>query len=146
MTVDRIRQVLDLPFPPERVWRAVTSPQELSRWFGDRVFLDPLAVGSEIVIEWDEYGRATGVVELVDPPRTFAFRWRAHGVDPRAPLAPDYSTLVTFSLLPAEQGTRLEVVETGFAGLPEEIRLAAYRENQRGWQVELKELLDYLGE
>lgn len=137
---------MELPFPPERVWRAITRPQELSQWFGDRVYVDPVAVGGEIVIEWDQYGRVTGVVEVIDPPREFAFRWRAHGVDPQAPLASDNSTLVTFVLVPIAQGTRLEVVETGFAALPTAVREAAYRENERGWKSELKELVDYLHE
>jgi uncharacterized protein YndB with AHSA1/START domain len=145
MTVDRIEQTIDFPFPLERVWRAITRPQELSRWFGDRVYLDA-AVGGEIVIEWDAYGRVTGIVEVFDPPHTFAFRWRAHGVDPQAPLALDNSTLVTFTLEPTSEGTRLEVTETGFAALPEAIRAVAYRENVSGWRVELQELVDYLSQ
>jgi uncharacterized protein YndB with AHSA1/START domain len=143
MIVDKIERTLDFPFPPERVWRAITRPQELSSWFSDRVQLDPV-VGGEILLEWDEYGRASGVVEAFDAPRRFAFRWRAHGVPPDAPLAPDNSTLVTFTLTPTDAGTRLELVESGFAALPEAIRETAYRENVSGWRVELKELADYL--
>jgi uncharacterized protein YndB with AHSA1/START domain len=143
MSLDSIERTIDLPSPVARVWRAITRPDELSRWFGDRVLLDP-AVGGEIVLEWDAYGRVTGVIEAFDPPRRFAFRWRAHGVASDAPFAPDNSTLVTFTLTPTAEGTRLEVVETGFASLPEAIRAAAYRENVSGWDVELQELADYI--
>jgi len=146
MNIDSIEQTLFLPYPQERVFRAATRPEELSKWFGDRVFLDPVAVGSEIIFEWDEYGRVAGLVEAFDPPTLFAYRWRAHGADPVAPLAPGNSTLVTFRLQPDGMGTRLQVIETGFASLPEEIRQAAYRENERGWQVELKELVAYFHE
>jgi uncharacterized protein YndB with AHSA1/START domain len=143
VTIDKIKRIIDLPWSPERVWRALTRPEELSRWFSDRVELDP-TVGGKIILEWDAYGRATGVVEAFDPPHTFAFRWRAHGVDPVEPLAPDNSTLVTFTLASTGAGTRLELVETGFAALREPIRKAAYRENVGGWRTELKELVDYV--
>jgi uncharacterized protein YndB with AHSA1/START domain len=145
MTVDIISRVVDLPVPVERVWRAITQPQELSRWFGDRAALDP-AAGGEITLEWDAYGRVSGVVERFDPPHCFAFRWRAHGVDEGQPLAPGNSTLVTFTLEPTPAGTRLQMVETGFASLPESLREAAHRENVGGWRVELQELVDYLGQ
>ena len=145
MSIDKITQTLDFPFAPERVWRAVTKPEELSQWFGDRIMMEPV-VGSDIVFIWKEHGRSTGRVEAFEPPHTFAFRWRAHGVAEDAPLAADNSTLVTFTLTPIGDGTRLEVVETGFAGLPEAIRAKAYRENDHGWQVELQELAAYLGE
>jgi len=143
MAIDKIKRIIDLPWPPERVWRALTRPEELSRWFSDRVELDP-TIGGEIILEWDAYGRATGVVEAFDPPHKFAFRWRAHGVDPLEPLALDNSTLVTFTLASTGAGTRLELVETGFASLRETIRGAAYRENLGGWRTELKELVDYV--
>ena len=143
MSVDQITQTLDFPFAPERVWRAVTEPEELCRWFGDQIIMEP-TVGSEIVFIWREHGRSTGRVEAFDPPHTFAFRWRAHGIAEDVPLAADNSTLVTFTIIPNETGTRLEVVETGFAALPPEIRATAYRENDHGWQVELGELADYL--
>lgn len=145
MTTDRIERTVDLPFPPERVWRALTQPQELSRWFSDRVDLDPTD-GGEIILEWDEYGQASGVVEVFEPPHRFAFRWRAHGVAHEEPLTPNNSTLVTFTLVPTGAGTRLELVETGFSLLPEALREAAYRENVSGWRVELKELVDYLNQ
>ena len=143
MIADRIERTIDLPVPPERVWRAITIPDELSRWFSDRVHLDA-RVGGEIILEWNAYGRATGVVEVLDPPHTFAFRWRAHGVSPEQPLAPDNSTLVTFTLVPTGEGTRMQLVETGFASLPAAIRAVAYRENVSGWRVELEELVAYL--
>jgi uncharacterized protein YndB with AHSA1/START domain len=145
MVTDRIERKIDLPVPLERVWRAITQPQELSNWFSDRVYLD-LRVGGEIILEWDAYGRATGVVEVLDPPHTFAFRWRAHGVSPEEPLAADNSTLVTFTLVQTGEGTRLELIEMGFASLPASVRAVAYRENVGGWRVELNELVAYLNQ
>jgi len=143
MTIDKIEQTLDLPFSQERVWRAITSPEELSRWFGDKVTLEP-AAGSEINFIWHEHGTSSGVVEVYDPPNQFAYRWRAHGVDESEPVAPNNSTLVTFTLTPTTVGTHLELVETGFASLPKAIRENSHRENTEGWKTELGELVEYL--
>jgi uncharacterized protein YndB with AHSA1/START domain len=145
MSIDKITQTMDFPCTAERVWRAVTEPEELSKWFGDQIILEPV-VGSDIVFIWKEHGRSTGRVETFDPPRQFAFRWRAQGIDENAPLAPDNSTLVTFTIIPTREGARLEVVETGFADLPPALRATVYRENNHGWQVELQELATYIYE
>ena len=41
-------------------------------------------------------------------------------------------------------GTRLTVVESGFAQLPEDAHITAYGGNTEGWASELGELVDYL--
>ena len=51
-------------------------------------------------------------------------------------------TRVEFTLEPHPEGTRLSVVESGFASLPPELRT---RESHvEGWQRELGELAQYL--
>jgi hypothetical protein len=47
-------------------------------------------------------------------------------------------------LEPAGAGTRLTVVESGFAQLPGDARAAAYDGNTAGWATELGELAGYL--
>lgn len=143
MNVDKIEQTIDLPFSQERVWRAITSPEELSRWFGDKITLEPV-VGSDINFVWHEYGTSSGRVEVYDPPSQFAYRWRAHGVEAREPMTSDNSTLVTFTLTPTAEGTRLDLLETGFASLRENVRAISLQENTSGWRTELGELVEYL--
>jgi hypothetical protein len=53
-------------------------------------------------------------------------------------------TYVEFTLEPAGAGTRLTVVESGFAQLPEDAHHKAYDGNSRGWTSELGKLVDYL--
>jgi hypothetical protein len=70
----------------------------------------------------------------------FGFTWHIYGLpddDPRR-------TYVEFTLEPAGPGTRLTVVETGFAQLPEEEYRVAYDGNAGGWASELGELASYL--
>ena len=53
-------------------------------------------------------------------------------------------TYVEFTLEPFAAGTRLTVVESGFAQLPEDAHSASFDGNTRGWASELGELVDYL--
>jgi uncharacterized protein YndB with AHSA1/START domain len=117
MTVDKIERTLDLPYPQERVWRAISTPEGLSSWFGNIVTLEP-AAGSDIHFTWHEHGTSRGVVEMYDPPNCFAYRWQVAGVGEDESLTQQNSTLVTFTLSPTAEGTRLELTETGFAALP----------------------------
>ncbi|MGH8992221.1 MAG: SRPBCC domain-containing protein [Acidimicrobiia bacterium] len=53
-------------------------------------------------------------------------------------------TYVEFTLEPAGAGTRLTVVETGFAQLPDDAYHKGYDSHTEGWARELGELVDYL--
>src|SRR3954469_8439195 len=48
------------------------------------------------------------------------------------------------TLEPHPDGTRLRLVESGFASLPPELRGGSHERNTRGWQRELGELAQYL--
>jgi uncharacterized protein YndB with AHSA1/START domain len=93
-----------------------------------------------VIFTWDgstgPRGTSRGVIEAVEPPRRFAFRWQAE-LTGNAPM-----TLVEFTLDPHPTGTRVRVVESGFAGLPRESRTREL--HVEGWKRELGELAEYL--
>ena len=69
-----------LSHPVDRVWRAITEPDELGHWFPSKVVVDELAVGAEMTFEFenmplDAPSTITGRVTDFDPPRVFAFQW-----------------------------------------------------------------------
>ena len=143
-TTDTIETVLDLPHPQQKVWNAITTPEGLSGWFGNRVTMT-LEEGTPIHFEWNEYGDVGGMIETVEAMSCFAYRWRAHGVAEDIEMTAANSTLVTFELTPlSENQTKLRVVETGFANLPPEMRELSHRENSHGWEIELGELVEFL--
>ena len=142
-TIDQIETILELPHPTQKVWQAITTPEGLNQWFGNRVTMT-LAEGSPILFEWDEYGQAGGVIQTADPMNKFAYRWRANGVPETVAMNETNSTLVIFELTPTPAGTRLRVLETGFSTLDPELRERAFRENTNGWATELEELVAYL--
>jgi uncharacterized protein YndB with AHSA1/START domain len=135
---DSIEREVILPVPPARVWAALTQPDQLGAWFGTHASID-LRPGGEVVFTWDgstgPRGSSRGVIETVEPPQRFAFRWQASPDD--APM-----TRVEFTLEPHAEGTRLFVVESGFANLRPELRTR--ESHQEGWQRELGELAQFL--
>ena len=136
---DRIERELELRAPIERVWQVITDPAYAAPWFGGRAEFD-LRVGGAAVFGWPEEGMGDfhGVVERVEPPREFAFRWMHDAGVPVGAAA--VSTLVEFSLSPAGDGTRLRLVESG--STDETHR----KENAQGWDAELADLVALLAD
>ncbi|HKG92304.1 MAG TPA: SRPBCC family protein [Gemmatimonadaceae bacterium] len=145
MGPDRIEREIDVDAPVERVWDVLTRAEHIGSWFGDAGAEVELRPGGAMVIRWAEHGSYRAVVERVERPRLFAWRWtHATDTDPR----PGNSTLVEFVLDPNESGgTRLRVVESGFQSLEgtDEYRARRAGENHHGWREELEHLVEYAG-
>jgi uncharacterized protein YndB with AHSA1/START domain len=124
------REIL-IEAPTEVVWRTITKPDQMSQWFADRV---------ELVVEPGAHGYMTFgdqggpvVVEVVDPPTRFSFRWN-YPVE-EEPVAGN-SILVEFTLTAeGEEHTRLRVVESGheLRAWPDAERQRYASEHQEGW-------------
>ena len=138
---DAIEREILIDAPPRVVWSIVTEAQHLAGWFSDEADID-LRSGGRMLLTWRGHGTYEGRVETVDPPRLFAFRWQTR----EGELSDTNSTLVVMTLEAEETGTRLRVVESGFATLPwPDDALARYAdENSKGWLTELGELRDYV--
>jgi uncharacterized protein YndB with AHSA1/START domain len=136
---DRIERIVEIAHPPDRVWAALTTAEGLAAWFGQEATID-LRPGGSARMSWTEGFTADRRVERVEEPRVFAFTWPIYGMpedDPRR-------TYVEFTLEPVVAGTRLTVVESGFAQLPPDAHGTAFDGNTRGWAKELGELITYL--
>jgi uncharacterized protein YndB with AHSA1/START domain len=107
---DRIERVVDIAHPPAAVWAALTTAEGLGTWFGNQATID-LRPGGSAQMMWDHGHRADMRIERVEEPTVFGFTWHIYGLpddDPRR-------TYVEFTLEPSDSGTRLTVVESGFA-------------------------------
>jgi uncharacterized protein YndB with AHSA1/START domain len=136
---DRIERTVEIAHPPAKVWAALTTAEGLSAWFGNEATID-LRPGGSAWMKWDSGDIADMRVERVEEPTVFGFTWHIYGLpedDPRR-------TYVEFTLEPIAAGTRLTVVESGFAQLPGDAHRTAYDGNTRGWASELGELASYL--
>jgi uncharacterized protein YndB with AHSA1/START domain len=137
---DRIERTVRLAHPPAAVWAALTTAEGLGTWFGDKGAEIDLRPGGAARLSWDGGMTVDLRVERVEPPAAFAFTWPVDGLpdgDPRR-------TLVEFTLVPDGAGTRLTVIETGFAQLPQDIGRTGYDSHAEGWASELGELAGYL--
>jgi uncharacterized protein YndB with AHSA1/START domain len=130
---DRIERTMTFHAPPEQVWAALTEPDQLSKWFGDDAEVE-LRPGGEAVFRWGEI-EIRAVVDVVEPPTRFAYRWEPSHAPDGGP-----TTLVEFTLEEIAGGTRLRLVESGFDALGEE----SLRENEYGWDDELAQLREHL--
>ena len=136
---DRIERTVQVGKPPAAVWAALTTAEGLGAWFGTEASID-LRPGGSAWMKWDNGFRARMRVERVEEPRVFGYTWGIDGLpddDPRR-------TYVEFTLEPDGEGTRLTVVESGFAQLPEDAHRTAFDGNTEGWRSELAELVAYL--
>jgi uncharacterized protein YndB with AHSA1/START domain len=136
---DRIERTVEVAHPPAKVWAALTTAEGLGSWFGNKATID-LRPGGSAKMTWEQGFSVEMRVERVEEPVVFGFTWHIYGLpddDPRR-------TYVEFTLEARGEGTRLTVVESGFAQMPDELHRKAYDGNTDGWASELGELVDYL--
>lgn len=92
---------------------------------------------------WPEYNAsARAVVVEMTPKSRFVYRWENSSSDQSAPLAETPTTLVTFELEDSDGGTRLTMVESGIAALPN--AASVFSDNSGGWTHELGELQSFV--
>ncbi|MDX2938690.1 SRPBCC domain-containing protein [Streptomyces ipomoeae] len=143
MLSNTIERAIVINAPVERVWTVLTEPAFLGRWFGNgepvKIELRP---GGLLLFDHGVHGTIPARVETVEPPHAFSWRWSqgAAGEEPTGSNA----TLVTFTLTADETtgGTRLTMVESGFArlGLPTDEAAARHRANSQNWPGKLDQL------
>lgn len=156
-TPDQIQKTTLLRAPLETVWAAVSDSPAFGTWFGARVdgpfvageavdaVIAPTSVDEKIAGAQEPYaGTAFKLyVEEVAAPTRLSFRWHPGA---EASSDDDPTTLVVFELRAEEDGTRLTITESGFAGLPLERRAKAFADNDGGWAAQLTLVEKYLAQ
>jgi uncharacterized protein YndB with AHSA1/START domain len=148
-TTDAIRKDIVINAPRERVWRAISDPAEFGAWFGVDM------TGATFVPGQPALGKMTYpgyegqpfeiVIDRIEPPRLFSFRWHPYGIDPGYDYSSEPMTLIVFDLDDVEGGTRLTVTESGFDAIPLSRRAEAFRMNSEGWAMQLQNVASYAG-
>ncbi len=137
----RLRRVLC--FPQAVVYRALTDPELLARWWGPSGFtvpeveFEPRVGGSYRIAMQPPDGdlfHLSGEFRQVDRPArlSYTFRW-----DPPAP--DDRETVVTLSIHEREAGAEVQLTQGGFV-TPGRLAL-----HERGWTESLERLQQVLG-
>lgn len=88
---------------PQRVFQALTTKEDLERWFLVKAEID-LCPGGAIRFEWGPGRFEVGKILVYEPPHRLSYSWEASGLGP---------TTVTFALTGENTGTRLRLTHTG---------------------------------
>lgn len=145
MSKDRIERETFIKAPVERVWAVITEPEHVNGWFspGGPASVD-LHEGGIMRLDHGQHGVFPTVIVRLDPPRHLAYRWAS--AYPGEVADETNSTLVEFFLEPESDGTRLRLVESGFAGLSipaDREATAGYESHSAGWTEVVGNLQEY---
>ena len=110
----------EVPFPPEKIWRALTQPHLIEEWLMKSDFKP--VVGHRFNLRGP--ARLDGVVDCqvmaVEPNKILSYTWAAYGLE----------SVVTWTLTPTSTGTHLRMEQSGFR--PDQQQ--AYQGAKYGWQ------------
>ena len=112
----------EMPYPPEKIWRALTEGALVKEWLMDNDFLP--VVGHQFSFRATPVANWNGVidceVQVVEPNKKLSYTWGSLGL----------GTVVVWTLTPTSAGTLLRMEQSGFQ--PEQ--KAAYGGAKYGWQ------------
>jgi uncharacterized protein YndB with AHSA1/START domain len=107
----------DLPFPAEKIWRALTQPHLIQEWLMKNDFKPVVDHRFNLTADW---GAVDCKVLEVEPSKTLSYTWDAYGLE----------SVVTWTLTPTSTGTHLRMEQAGFR--PDQNQ--AYNGAKFGWQ------------
>jgi uncharacterized protein YndB with AHSA1/START domain len=112
----------DLPYPPEKVWQALTEGPLIEQWLMKNDFQPVL--GQSFRLRADPVPNWDGIIECqvlsVEPFSSLSYTWRTMG----------HESTVIFTLTATGAGTHLRMEHAGFRPDQE----AAYKGAQYGWK------------
>jgi len=113
----------EVPFAPEKIWRALTQPHLIAEWLMKNDF-EPV-IGHRFTLSGD-WGSVDCKVLTLEPNKSLSYTWNAMGLE----------STVVWTLTPTASGTHLRVEQAGFK--PDQQQ--AYHGASYGWQKFLASL------
>jgi uncharacterized protein YndB with AHSA1/START domain len=111
----------EMPYPPEKIWRALTEGPLIKEWLMDNDFQPVVGHGfsfrSTPVPNWD--GVIDSEVLVVEPSKKLSYTWGTMGME----------SVVVWTLVPTSGGTLLRMEQSGFGSDQD----AAYKGATYGW-------------
>lgn len=111
-----IRLERHYPFPPERVFRAISDSDAMAEWLMPNDFQPKL--GHKFQFKSKPQGNWNGITDCevieLDPPRRLAYTWSGQHTDGKSNAL--RHTIVRWSLFAERGGTRLVLEHDGFEG------------------------------
>ena len=107
----------EIPYPPEKIWRALTQPHLIEEWLMTNDFKPVVDHRFNLRADW---GGVDCQVLAVEPNKTLSYTWAALGLE----------SVVTWTLTPTSTGTHLRMEQSGFRADQQQ----AYQGAQYGWK------------
>jgi len=121
--------------PPERVWSAITEPEQLRSWMLTEARIDGRPGGSVDLVTGPDRVHATGRVLQWEPPRVCEYEWNV----PPGPLMPSgEAAVIRWELTPDSDGTLLVLTHRHLS----RATAAVFARGQRGFLDRLSAQLD----
>lgn len=125
----------------DAIWRALTSGDMMARWLMPATGFEAVE-GTHFTFQTTAAGAWDGTIHCqvleVVPNKRLSYSWKG-GHESNAGYGSRLDTVVTFLLSPADAGTRLRVVHSGFV-LPK--NEYAYQNMSDGWKVVVRRIGD----
>lgn len=116
--------------PRERVWRAITDPADVQRWFapGTTFKTSGAGVGSRLYVEHPETGAElfVQILEVMEPPARLVMRSQV--------VPPEPAFVTEYRLSEENSGTRLTLIHSGYEALPGDVRDQIVGQNTDGFE------------
>jgi uncharacterized protein YndB with AHSA1/START domain len=107
----------EIPYPPEKIWRALTQPHLIEAWLMQNDFSPVVGHHFDLRADWGSVGCQ---VLSLEANKTLSYSWAAYGLE----------SVVTWTLTPTGAGTHLRMEQSGFR--PDQQQ--AYQGAKFGWQ------------
>ena len=108
----------EVPYPAEKIWRALTQPHLLEEWLMKNDFQPVVGHKFDFRADW---GSVQCQVMVVEPQKTLAYTWGGYGL----------GTTVTWTLSPSGKGTHIRMEQSGFSA--DKKHAAFYQGAKQGW-------------
>jgi uncharacterized protein YndB with AHSA1/START domain len=107
----------EFPYPPEKLWRALTQPHLIEAWLMKSDFMPVAGHHFNFRADW---GSVDCEVREIETERTLSYTWNAMGLE----------SVVTWTLAPSDRGTHLRMEQYGFRADQEQ----AFQGAKFGWE------------
>jgi len=122
----------ELPFPPEKIWRALTQPHLIAEWLMNNDFAPRAGHAFKFRADYLPNGALDCEVLAIEPNKVLSYTWGSTSDT----AAFNVTSVVTWTLTPTNTGTHLRMEQSGFR----QDQPQAYQGAKYGWPQFLNKL------